>query len=175
MTDAAIISGQLVDVRNVGTHKCVKLTIHVPAEYAPKVFECFGWPTGVDPVPVALARLVEGGDAIDPPPRQNGEATNNKRPDTRPRVESAPRGAFNDMPPVKQAGILCADPVFWKYLNERGQTLVHVENEEDAAFAVRRVCHVESRKDIVAGTDAHHKWDLMLKSYRAWQREPEYV
>ena len=56
MTDAAIM-GSLVDVRNVGTHKSVKLTIHTPEEYAMKVVDPFGWPTGVNPIPVAIARL----------------------------------------------------------------------------------------------------------------------
>ena len=57
MTEAAIIAGSLVDVRNVGTHKSVKLTIHVPEEHATRVVAAFGWPTGVNPVSVAIARL----------------------------------------------------------------------------------------------------------------------
>lgn len=66
MTDARAISAQLVDVRNIGVHKSIKLTIHVPEEQAMKVMELFGWPTMVAPVPVALARLNEqpkGGEA----------------------------------------------------------------------------------------------------------------
>src|SRR5262245_12050060 len=57
MTDARAISVQLVDIRNVDTHKVVKLTLHAPQEQALKLTELFGWPTGVNPVPVALARM----------------------------------------------------------------------------------------------------------------------
>ena len=57
MTELAIIAGTLVDVRNIGTHKSVKLTVHVPEELATKVVQAFGWPTMADPIPVAVARL----------------------------------------------------------------------------------------------------------------------
>ena len=57
MDNRAAIMGELVDVRNIGTHKCVKLTIHVPAEYAMRVFDAFGWPTAAEPVQIAIARL----------------------------------------------------------------------------------------------------------------------
>ena len=114
------------------------------------------------------------------PKRKDGDATDDGRtvlplpttPETRPRVESAPRGAFNDMPPVKQAGILCADPVFWKFLCENGY---YVSNELDTITAVRDICNVESRKHITAGTSAYDKWNWLVQRYRAWQREPEYV
>lgn len=55
----AILAGSLVDVRNIGVHKSVRLTIHVPQELAMRVFECFGWPTGATPVSVAIARFDE--------------------------------------------------------------------------------------------------------------------
>lgn len=57
MSDYAAVTGSLVDVRNVGTHKCVKLSIEVPEEMALKVMESFGWPTGTNPVTVVVARL----------------------------------------------------------------------------------------------------------------------
>lgn len=57
MNKPAAISAQLVDMRNVGTHKCLKLTLHVPEEQALDAIAAFGWPTGAAPVPVAIARL----------------------------------------------------------------------------------------------------------------------
>jgi len=60
---AAAIAAQLVDMRNVGTHKVMKLTIHVPEEQALAAIAAFGWPTGVNPVPIAIARLNPGADA----------------------------------------------------------------------------------------------------------------
>jgi hypothetical protein len=57
MQDAAVISGSLVDAKNVNTHKVMRLIIDVPAENALKVIAAFGWPTMVNPVSVAVARL----------------------------------------------------------------------------------------------------------------------
>ena len=110
--------------------------------------------------------------------RKDGDApaqvrNDHRTPETRPRVESAPRGAFNDMPPVQQAGILCADPVFWKYLTEKFKTAI--DNEESATVVVRRFCNVDSRAHIKVRTAAHAEWRVLVDGYRAWQREPEYV
>jgi hypothetical protein len=59
MTRRAAIFGSLVDIRNVGAHKSVRLTVEVPAELAAAVIDTFGWPTHAEPVPVALARMAE--------------------------------------------------------------------------------------------------------------------
>jgi hypothetical protein len=55
-----------VDARNIGTHKSLKLTLHIPAEMAEAFIRDFGWPTAADPIPVALARLVEDATAYTP-------------------------------------------------------------------------------------------------------------
>lgn len=66
MDDATAISAQLVDARNIGTHKSLKLTLHIPAEMAEAFIRDFGWPTAAEPIPVALARLVEDATAYTP-------------------------------------------------------------------------------------------------------------
>lgn len=57
MSKTSAIDAYLVDVKNVNTHKVVELKIHVPQERAMEVFELFGWPTMVNPVSIAIARL----------------------------------------------------------------------------------------------------------------------
>ena len=57
MTKPAAIYGSLVDLRNVGVHKSLRLTVEVPAELAAQVIEAFGWPTHAAPVPIAMARM----------------------------------------------------------------------------------------------------------------------
>ena len=57
MTKPAAIIGSLVDARNVATHKCLRLVIDVPAEQAEHIISVLGWPTQVNPIPVAVARL----------------------------------------------------------------------------------------------------------------------
>lgn len=69
--------------------------------------------------------------------------------------------------PVKQAGILCADTSFWKYLN--------VTDEQEAADYVRTRCNVKSRAELARAQAATRKWNDIVADYRAWQREPEII
>lgn len=172
MKQAAAIMGSLVDVRNVGTHKCVKLTIHVPAEHAPKVFECFGWPTGVDPVPVALARLKPESEVV--------QDQSSERHKTLPRSADdspLPGGAkksWHDMPLSQQAGVLCNEKSFWRFLAETNNNTV-TDDSESAARAVRGFCQVNSRADIGKDEFSRRAWITLVSNYRAWIREPEVI
>lgn len=74
---------------------------------------------------------------------------------------------WDDLGPVKQAGVLCSDPSFWKYLD--------VRSASEAAALVRERCEVTSRKDFAADTYAARKWRDLVADYRAWQREPEII
>lgn len=152
MDQPAAISGSLVDVRNVGTHKSVRLTIHVPEEYAMRVFDAFGWPTGAKPVAVAVARLVE--PSTDKP--------------FKPRSQVAPEKRLS-----QQAGIAASDPVFQQFLIETAKATG--KSEEVAAEYIRSFCGVTSRKDIQPGTTAENRWNLLQSSFLVWKRAPEVV
>lgn len=168
MTEAAIISGSLVDVRNVGTHKSVKLTIHVPEELAMKVMEAFGWPTGVSPVAVAIARLEVSrpvsqaedrpGPALPPPAARPVRAEKEKRP-------------FNELAPAQQAGILCGEQLFRFFLAEKFPQVWTITNR-DPASAVREICKVDSRADIKPD---NADWSALVLAFRLWKNHPEYV
>ena len=146
MTDARAISAQLVDIRNVGTHKVVKLTLHAPEEQAMMIMKLFGWPTGVNPIPVALARLDQPlplraesqpsaeaaprpamlhspvGDETTLPPHPAVAAP---RPVLAPSQPTTPAGEnkikrqFAEMAPSQQAGMLSQDQAFWRFLEEK--------------------------------------------------------
>lgn len=152
MTDHAAISAQLVDVRNVGQHKCVKLTLHVPAEQAGAVMEAFGWPTMVDPVPVALARL------------------NDKPEEAAEKPAQSPVRVASHM--TTRAAICCNDPVFHAFLNETYRSTfpqAHVQDADGAASLVRFLCDVQSRKEIIPGTRAGDKWDALYSKFIGWR------
>lgn len=170
MTDAAVISGTLVDVRNVGTHKSVKLTIHVPAELAPNIFKVFGWPTDVNPVHVAVARLdLVGSSAVEP------RALNAEAAGSNPARSAKARQPFDEMKPSQQAGMLCDDVSFTKFLIERHSAEwrgTAGSPFERCAIVVRSICDVRSRADI---TSANVRWRNLVRDYRAWQREAEVV
>ena len=70
------------------------------------------------------------------------------------------------MSAAQQAGMLCADPKFQRYLLERHQC------RTDAADYVRAFCGVESRAELTTDKEANHRWCLMRQEYRAWALEP---
>lgn len=187
MTEAAIIAGALVDVRNVGTHKSVKLTIHVPEEHATRVVAAFGWPTGVNPVSVAIARLNPTKEVMPDNPQHNPPETQ-PRPVTdrqaSPVGENKPKREWGEMSPAQQAGILCNETAFHLFLREKHRNLwlgsiKRLENNgrpnepaDVAAATIRSLCNVMSRREI---TRDNADWSALVLAYRLWQREPEFV
>lgn len=164
MSAPAAIQAQLVDVRNVSSHKCVRLEIHVPAEQAGDVMAAFGWPTMADPVPVALARLIE-------------KITPENRHEEYPKGE---RRSFSDLPLAQQAALRCQEPDFWRFLQERQgpDGVLHLRGDvkNECAAHVRFLCGVDSRSDIGKGpndrsaNDSGFKWRALDAEYYAWQR-----
>jgi len=75
--------------------------------------------------------------------------------------------------PVKQAGILCSDEGFWRFLNEKGGA--GVDRVENAADVVRDYCGIKSRSELGKNAAATRKWHELVADYRAWQREPEII
>lgn len=179
MIDARAISAQLVDIRNVGTHKVVKLTLHAPEEHAMKIMEMFGWPTGVNPIPVALARLdlTKGGDA---PALQQPPLPSDGRNETQPRPvtdrQASPAGAdkqrksFSEMSPAQQSGMLSQDRAFRMFLAEKFD--MPIPDPDEAASVIRHYCNVKSRAEIKADNVG---WSELVLGYRVWQRAAEIV
>lgn len=162
MTDRAAISAQLVDVRNVGHNKSIKLTLHVPAEQAPLVMDAFGWPTSVDPVPVALARInVEAAMEVAPKP---------------PPSPDFPQAGARD-PIAKRlnarAALICKDELFHRYVGlcTSGDWI----GEEEAAAFMREKCGVESRSQILPGTEAAQRFADLLDDYQLWRDAPKFA
>jgi hypothetical protein len=148
MSKPAAIAGSLVDAKNVNTHKCVRLSIDVPAELAAQVFAAFGWPTMADPVPVAIARLVDPKAATGQPEPKEG------------------RKKWDELPPAQQAAIRCGEPEFRRFLVETG--LAH--DNEDPAETIRRTCDVESRAELNRSHEARGVWHQIEDDFFLWQR-----
>ncbi len=107
-----------------------------------------------------------------------------KKPEKAP-AEKQPQN-WHDMKLSQQAGVLCNDPVFHRFMNEGVRLDSHglghgrawsrpVTNTADAAEAVRYLCVVNSRADIDKGSVAAARWHEIVSQYRAWVREPEIV
>ena len=167
MTKQAAIAAQLVDVRNVNTHKCVRMTIDVPAEQAIMVVEAFGWPTQANPVPVAIARLDPsknkqlGGNPPSEPADPDKFAARQDRP-VKPRKPVA-----SDKRLAQQAGILCSNNAFQAFMFENEFAVA--QNEESVAAGVRLYCGgITSRAEIVPGTAPAERWIDLRGRFDAW-------
>ncbi len=173
MTKLAAIEGQLVSIKNVSTHKSACLTIHVPEEYALKVIEAFGWPTMVAPVHVAIARMGVAekepeAEAEQSPQSAGGHARAAAlEPERRTEIaRNAARKRWGELPIAQQAGIMCAEGGFQKFVSERAP---HFEaTEQDAAQYVRQQCGVNSRAHIEDKPEALRIFRDLDASYRAW-------
>jgi hypothetical protein len=158
LTAPAAITAQLVDVRNIAAHRCVRLELHVPAEQAGLVMAAFGWPTMADPVPVALARL-----QTTPEPIAKPEAPKERRP-------------FSELPYSQQAAMRCNDENFQSFCASYDPVLyqTHAEQGDEApalaADIIRRRCGVSSRSSIIKNTPAGDQWEALEAEYYAWQR-----
>jgi hypothetical protein len=78
---------------------------------------------------------------------------------------------WDALSPAQQAGILCNEPAFRKFIHEIHAW--HNYHEADgAAEFVRLHCIVTSRADIRAHHPSGKLWRELVAEYRAWQREP---
>jgi hypothetical protein len=164
MTTPAVISAQVVDIQNDRAHKgSIKITLHIPAEAGAHLTDVLGWPTYTNPVPVALARLVEQKEIAQQSPPSSPTPT---KAGTRIPVAIEKRLAA-------KAGMLCSDPEFLLYLAYIGGP--PNKNEEEAALYVRAFCGVNSRSEIVPGSKAAAAFERLLTDFTLYRDADKFV
>jgi len=99
--------------------------------------------------------------------------------------ENKQKRQFDEMPAPQQAGMLCSDIAFQKFLCEKhheywdrisdgGRYLSDKPPPERwraiASVVVRMLCDVDSRSEL---THENAKWSSLVLAYRLWQRHPE--
>jgi hypothetical protein len=134
MTDAAL-QGTYSDLKFVKTRKVVQMVVELPIEAGDRLVEIFGVPRPDDEVWVAVARI--------------------HSPSLR---EEKPPTLFHELSRTRQAGILCSDVKFQKWLG--------VETSTDAADKVRIICGVSSRCSLSSSGTVASKWDSLIFNYR---------
>lgn len=96
-----------------------------------------------------------------------------KEPESQARPARAKR-SWDEMSPAQQAGMLCQDESFRKYL--RTEYRSSISTTDEAARFVREYCGVASRSQInVHDTTANDCWQVLARNYRAWMHEPSVV
>jgi hypothetical protein len=117
-----------------------------------------------------MADLKEASQTTETWDEQTGELTPTPEAwDKEMRPETSSK--WEDMSPAQQAGILCNEPAFWRFLNDTHSQFA-VNGADSAAAAVRAHCIVDSRADIKNGHPSGKLWRALVAEYRAWQREP---
>lgn len=75
---------------------------------------------------------------------------------------------------VAAAGILCRDPMFWKWLKHLGE--IETEDEASAVEALHRILGIDSRASL-ANPVTQEQYDLLRAEYNRWcfqQEEPPF-
>ena len=139
MTANAIVAGTFADLKTVKSRSVVQMVIEIPIERGASVVEMFGFPQPGAEIAVAVARLVGT------PPAAEPDAPGKRR--------------FEDMPRAQQAGILCSEREFQRWLG--------VNDAGEAAARIRVNMGVASRSDLDRVGPA---WDALVTDYRIWQR-----
>ena len=74
---------------------------------------------------------------------------------------------WRELQPAAQAGIRCADPVFWKFLiEEYGHPTA---SSDEAASSVRGICKINSRSDLSVNHKARVIWHQLDGQFQAWK------
>lgn len=176
----AALAGTYHNLRPVMGRKVFQVHIELPIEQMPAFVAAFGAPN--PDTWIAIARLEPGREVVQaersgPEERMGNSSTT--RHDTPPRQIAvqpsggAQRRGWADLSPAQQAGIICRERPFWRFLSEQGT--YRPECAEDAAEAVRAICGVSSRRDIGENHHAPLIWATLVDAYRAWQKAPECV
>lgn len=165
MTGKAAFQATYSDWKLIKTRSAVQIVFEVPVEQAGLAYEVLGgMPKPGAEVWCAIARLQQQ-------PKEDAEKPRPHAASTSP--TGGAHRSWHEMSPAQQAGILCAEPTFWKFCGEwLGGT---VSNEEECIHAVREYCGVQSRKQIVPNEMSGMNWGVMAGEYRAWMRAPEVV
>lgn len=190
------ILATFVDQKPIKTRGQHQFVFEVPEHDANRVLQLLGGlPQSANPVWVGIAPVnpnpqeassPELESEVDPPrqvpARGRRLLTSYEEATTSPMLEyainSPARGRRSVAPDkrlVQQAGMLCADPLFHRYLLENNmiRTGAGTLLSDQAATAVRLICGVKTRADIIWGTPAGDAWDALYSKFMAWKHAPE--
>lgn len=161
MSAPAAISGDFCTFRHVQGRKVLQIVIEVPAEAASAVFATLGMPGSGAGIPVGIARL--NPEHVTP----DSDTTSSQTGPT--------RRTFSELPYAQQAAIRCGEEQFQQFLinnktGSAGAWRSEKPRAEVAAMAVRYLCEVPSRKDIIEGSPAGEAWAALEAEYWSWQR-----
>ena len=78
-------------------------------------------------------------------------------------------GEFPGDHAVKMAGMLCRDPEFWRWLNDR--EMLMEKNEKACTEWLTSYLGIESRKELKTDTEARNLFNQLKRSFDAWRSQ----
>ena len=139
--DKAIITGTFSECKFVKTRSVMQVVIECPIEQADVALSVLGGvPQPGREVHVAVARLETHAE-----PKER-------------------RGSL-----AQQAGILCGEPGFLKFLQDKLEFKYPLKDDFDACKWTRKICDVESRAEFDTDAAAGMRWKELKREYEAWK------
>lgn len=173
MTSAAAFKAEFCDIKLIRTRKCMQVIFEVPVEQSNDVLKALGgMPNPGTSVWCAIARLNE--KEVMPSDDNQSKRHADTSPRPAPAQSDGAKRRWDEMSAAQQAGVLCNEAAFHKFLNTKFKNL-KFETPEAVATAVRDMCGVTSRSQIDGDKRALTRWNTLVEEYRFWMREPEYA
>jgi hypothetical protein len=181
MTDA-VFKACYAEWKVIKTRATVQLVFELPIERADEAYQALGgMPIAAHEVWCGIARLDPSKEHPLPPhPAAAAPRPASSAPQPLPAGENKQKRPFGEMSPAQQAGMLCHDLAFQKFLAEEHPDRwieLRAKNPREplpdrAKAIVYQLCKVTSRAQIDAD---NAEWSALVLAYRLWQREPEFV
>lgn len=149
MSDLSAVMGASSTIRTL-VDGSLKLSIDIEPRHAQAAFALFGAPG----TPIALARIT------------NEAAVEQDRRDTTATINTTPKGGAL----ARLAAQLCADPEFWKFVEETFGDCVDSENQ--CALWMRCQCSIRSRAELDSNEEAAEYFhEYIRKPWLRWRTE----
>lgn len=158
MGEPPVFRASFADFKLVKTRGCAQLIFELPIEQADAALQTLGG------LPRAATEVWAGICRLDP---KAAPSPPTAAPPPAPREP----GKYASFPLAKQAAIRCATPEFRRFLREYTAHWCDINNEDDAAAAVRSHCGVASRKEILPDTEAGKYWLELDCRFLEWRHE----
>jgi len=148
------------DWRLVKTRSVVQVIFEVPLADSDQAYEILGG------MPNPSKERWFGIAAINPQQREEARPESRQEPPS-PDTPDGGRREWRDVQPSAQAAMRCDQPPFWAFLREEHKQ--RIENKDDAATAVRKICGVNSRAQFNTNHTARVFWHQLDQQFQAWQ------
>ncbi len=170
MSNAAF-QATYADFKLIKTRGVVSVSFELPVEQARLALDVLGgMPVAASEVWCAIARLNPGADAkevthgvttaqsTEPKPRQ----------EIHPRPSGGAKRTFHELSYAQQAGILCGEIRFRRFMEEKYQ-ITMTEADGITAQGVRLLCGVKSRSELMPKTQPGWRFERLVDEYQAWK------